>query len=98
MKKGFWLNKEKKYLIYGAGGGGLKLIKVLKEKGCLKGFIDKRAAALGDVRGEKVWDLNTLKELLPEAENIVIILTTKNVFEHTDIAHELAAMGFDQCI
>ncbi len=99
MEGSFLLDKEKEYLIYGAGGNGLKLINIFKEKGYkLKGFIDKRASTLGAVRGEKVWDVDTLKELLPEADDIVIILTTKNVFEHTDIAYGLAMMGFDQCI
>lgn len=99
MEGSFLLNKEKEYLIYGAGGNGLKLITVFKEKGYyLKGFIDKRASSLGNVRGEKVWNLDTLKELLPESDDLVIIITTKNVFEHTDIAYKLAEMGFDQCI
>lgn len=53
---------------------------------------------MGNVRGEKVWDFNTMAELIPEANDIVIILTIKNVFEHTDIAYKLAEMGFDQCV
>lgn len=99
MKKMFSLDEKKEYLIYGAGGGGIKLVPVFKEKGYfLKGFIDKRAASLGEVCGKKVWNLDTLDELQDESENIVIIITIKNVFEHTNIAEELAGRGFDQCI
>lgn len=99
MQKTFSLDMKKEYLIYGAGGCGLKLINVFKKKGyCLRGFIDKRAASLDTVCGEKVWSLDTLSELREEAENIVIIITIKNVFEHTNIAMELAQIGFDQCI
>lgn len=99
MNSKFCLDKEKEYLIYGAGGGGLKLIPVFKEKGyCLKGFIDQRAASLGNVQGKQVWDWNTLRELSDEAENIIVIITTKNVFDHTKIAYQLAQNGFRQCI
>jgi len=95
----FYLDKGKKYVIYGAGGGGLKLIPVFKERGyCLKGFIDQRAASLGNVKGYPVWDWNTLLELSDEAEDIVVIITTKNVFDHTKIAQQLAQNGFRQCI
>lgn len=99
MNGKFYLDKEKKYVIYGAGGGGLKLIPVFKEKDyCLIGFIDQRAASLGNVKGNRVWDWNTLRELSDEAENIVVIITTKNVFDHTKIAYQLAENGFRQCI
>ena len=95
----FNLDSTKEYMLYGAGGGGLKLIQVFDEKGYrLRGFIDQRAAEMGDVRGRAVWNLETLKELENEAENIVIIITTKNVFEHDNIVQELSARGFRQCI
>ena len=99
MKNTFSLDEKKEYLIYGAGGGGLKLVPVFKKRGyCLKGFIDKRADSLREVCGKKVWNLDTLSELQGEAENIVIIITIKNVFEHTNIAEELKKIGFDQCV
>lgn len=99
MERHFYLDKQKEYLVYGAGGDGLKLISVFKERGYyLKGFIDQRAASLGDVQGNQVWDWNTLRELSDEADNIIAIITTKNVFDHTKIANQLAQHGFSQCI
>lgn len=99
MSQKFYLDKTKEYLIYGAGGGGLKLIPVFERKGYnLKGFIDKRAGTLGDIQGYAVWSLNSLKELADEAENIIVVITTKNVFDHSSIVYELAEMGFRQCI
>lgn len=99
MNDKFCLSKEKEYLIYGAGGGGLKLIPVFKEKGyCLKGFIDQRAASLGNVQGMQVWDWDTVCGLSGEADKIIVIITTKNVFDHTKIASQLAQNGFKQCV
>lgn len=99
MNNKFCMDKRKEYLIYGSGGGGLKLIPAFKEKGYrLKGFIDQRATSLGNVQGYQVWDWSTLRELSEEADNIVVIITTKNVFDHTKIAYQLAEQGFKQCI
>lgn len=95
----FYPDIENEYLIYGAGGDGLKLLSRMKEHGYrLKGFIDKRAAVLKTVQGEKVWDMETVKELRREAENLVVIITTKNVFNHSEIANSLAELGLTQCI
>lgn len=99
MEAYFYPDRKKEYLLYGAGGDGLKLLYGMKNKGYrLKGFIDKRASVLKMVHGEKVWDMETVKELRQEAESLVIIITTKNVFDHSEIADNLAEMGFSQCI
>lgn len=99
METFFCPSREKEYLLYGAGGDGLKLLSGMSENGYhLKGFIDQRASALKTVRGAKVWDMETVKELCSESESLVVIITTKNVFDHSEIAGRLAELGFTQCI
>lgn len=99
METFFYPNRDKEYLLYGAGGDGLKLLSGMRENGYrLKGFIDQRASALKMVRGAKVWDMETVKELSCESESLVVIITTKNVFDHSEIAGKLAELGFTQCI
>lgn len=39
-----------------------------------------------------------MAELADEADNIIVIVTTKNVFDHTKIAYQLSKSGFRQCI
>ncbi len=99
MEDNFVLDKEKEYLVYGVGGNGLLISQRLEELGYqLKGFIDKRADSLGTVRDKPVWNLDTLEDLKAEADRIIIIISIKNVFGHSDIADELARRGFRQCI
>lgn len=95
----FYLNKMKKYILYGVGGNALKLVKLFQSTQYeLLGFIDKRAALLQEVEGKKVWSLETIEEMREGADDIVIIITIKNVFAHTEIATCLAERGFSQII
>ena len=99
MSNTFRLNKQKQYLIYGVGGDGLKLASIFEEnKYQLLGFIDQRALELNTVKDKPVWRKDDLEKFVECAENIVIIITIKNVFEHTMIAQELAKKGFSQCV
>lgn len=99
MQKEFILDKHKKFLIYGVGGNGLKLCDVVEQSGYnLLGFIDQRAQLLGNIKGKQIWTMDTISQLSNKSDEIVVLVTIKNVFEHTSIAYQLARKGFKQCI
>lgn len=85
---------EKEILIYGAGSTAKILAEqILKEKLNIVGFIDKRADLIKSFMDKKVYDLDALSCFL-EKDNYVIIITTRNVFEHSSIANKLYDRGF----
>ena len=99
MENYFIPDRKKEYLIYGAGGGGLKVLNLLSEQSyAVLGFIDQRAPFLSEVQGKPVWNLNQVQNIEADKDAVVVIITTKNVFEHSNIALELAKKGFFHCI
>lgn len=95
----FTINKNKKYIIYGAGGGAKKIVKILLEnKYTVLGYIDKRAKYLVNIDGKPVWTIEMVKNSNIDKDKTVIIVSTKNVFEHQEIASQLAGIGFRNSI
>lgn len=95
----YTIQENKKYIIYGAGGDGIKLFKVLQDAGVeIWGYIDARGESLGLVNGCRAYTLQKASELICDKENYIVILTTKNLFGHSQIARSLAVEGFSQCI
>lgn len=98
MENSFSLDYSKYYLIYGAGGNGLKVHSLLQQSGChVLGFIDQRAPKLSIVNGLPVFNPDSLSET-NNKDSIVVIITIKNVFEHSKLALSLAKKGFSHCI
>lgn len=94
---GFELKNEKNYIIYGAGGNCYHLIAKLESAGKkVNAVIDKRADSLNDVQGVPVYTIEQIKAM--EMRDIVIILSIKNVFIHTEIAESLVSAGFHKII
>ena len=99
MKKQFIIDKFKDYIIYGAGGGGLKNIRLLKQHGFnVIGVVDKRAHELEEVCGIPTMTIDEVGERVENKENTVIIITPKNVFQHSEIALNLVQVGFKNII
>lgn len=91
--------KEKKILFYGAGTTANVLTEKLSSSwpGIIKGYIDKRGDALKEKNGLPVYSLEDVSKL-GDKEGIVIVITTRNVFEHWEIANDLLHVGFSQII
>jgi hypothetical protein len=86
MKKTFSINKNSHILIYGAMVYGRKLYKKLSTEGFrVAGFVDKRANEIENVNGLPVWTI----ENMPVNSKTVVILTIKNVFDHSIIAEQI---------
>lgn len=95
----FELDNSKQYVLYGVGGDALKLSCIFAKDGInFIGYIDKRAKSLGKVNGKPVWNLDDLELLEKNSKNIVVIITIKNVFEHTSIAQTLAQHDLKQVV
>ena len=91
--------KEKKIVFYGAASIGTLMLPVFEQAGFdVVFFIDKRANELPLFMNKKVYDVNDpyLKQL--RYENYVVVVSVKNVFEHSNIAKKLVDLGFYQII
>lgn len=89
---------NQKYILYGAGGDSLKLIPLLKENGCvITAIIDKRAFELNELLEIPVI---LPEDLEPQTYSLdsIIIITIKNVFEHSNIAKELYVLGYQKLV
>lgn len=97
--KTFTLDSSKKIVIYGGGGNSDHLVRLFKREGvepeCI---IDKRARELGSIEGVAVITLDEFAKVDYLPENVVVIISVKNVFSHTGIAASLIGMGFDNII
>lgn len=99
MKNNFEINKNAKFLIYGAATtGGIIYENLIKSGYYVKGFIDKRADEIDSYYALPVWNINELNDELKEKENTIIILAIKNVFEHEDIANTLLEVNYRNII
>jgi len=95
----FCLDKQKKYVIYGAGGDGRKLLSALQNCNIIPvAIIDKRAEEIVEINNVPVMDYDSWRSLKQNAEEIVVIITIKNVFEHTDIARGFCKDGYCQLV
>ncbi len=95
--EGFVLKNEINYVIYGAGGNCYHLIAKLEKAGKkVVAVIDKRADSLNDIQGVPVYTIEQMQAM--EMRDMVIILSIKNVFIHTEIAESLISAGFHKII
>lgn len=90
------LDKNREYVIYGAGSGGAKIAKkVLKENGKeVKAFLDKKAASIQAIDDVPVFTVEEYSKQCTNKDNVVIIVTLKNPFLHSDVASILHKEGF----
>ncbi len=91
----FLFDKESPIILYGAATIGCILDDHLTGLGYqIKGFMDSRAEEIESLHGKNVFSL--ADESL--SRDCVIILSVKNVFEHSRIADELVGRGFNRLI
>lgn len=92
---GNYFIKDKKIILYATGGLSCKVEKLFKENGReIEVYIDRRAKDIQFFHDKKVFSINEAEESLQEKDEYVVIITTKNVFEHSKIATELRRKGF----
>lgn len=95
----FTINKSKKYLVYGAGGNGYKVVNILQEKKYhVAAVLDERAEELSDVCGVPVHKMDHYAEADNKKEQSIVIITIKNVFAHRTVARKLLFQGYKNII
>lgn len=95
----YTIGDNTKFVLYGAAfAGGVAYERLLDMGLCAVGFIDKRAMEIKEYRELPVWDIDTLPAGIIDDKNIVIIVSVKNVFEHSIIASRLVKKGLKKII
>ena len=90
----FILSKRSHFILYGAASLGSVLYKKLKQHGAnIDAYIDQRAEEMHELMGLPVYGLTEVANHL-DVKNAVVIVSVKNVFEHTRIAAQLSELGF----
>lgn len=93
------INKDMKYIIYGAGGNCYHIKRLFdKEKYSIAAILDKRAEEMHFIEDTPVYTLEQFTKQEQLKDNIVIIVSIKNVFEHVNIARELLELGYKNII
>lgn len=90
MEKKYILNENSNVIIYGSATMGSMLVDRLhKANIVVKGFIDKRAYEIKELKGYKVWSIDDHELNENIDESTVIIIAVKNVFIHKEIIDTL---------
>ena len=94
-----WSVNEKRLYIYGCGLAGKNIAKVLRNAGCtVVAFVDKRAEKMQNEQ-ENVYTIEWLYEKeFKNADSCAIIITIKNVFDHSSLAKDFLKHGFQHII
>ena len=95
----FSINKSSQIILYGAASSGLLFFQQLTGEGYdIAAFIDKRANEISEFCGKRVFAFNQLDSLLNEFPDSIVIISIKNVFEHSKIAALLTDKGFTRIV
>lgn len=94
----FKFDKSKKIILYGAATIGTIIGTYLtNENYNICGVIDKRAGEIESLLTYKVYNLEKFADAF-KGQDVIVIISVKNVFEHNKIATILMNEGFDQLI
>jgi len=96
----FIANKESKIVIYGYSVNGRAIASYLKHRSMnIVAFFDRNSKRLEDSSGIKILSLEERLDYFPDRLNeLIIIISIANVFEHRSIAMELQKNGFEKII
>lgn len=90
---------EKKIVLYGTGALSCKVEELLASMNLdIVCYIDARAREIKEFHGRTVYEIVEASKAIKEKESFVVIITTKNVFEHSTIANDLLKGGFANII
>lgn len=91
------VDQETPLILYGAATmGGIVYSNLRAKNYHVIGFFDKRADEINEYMGLPVFQYQNTISI--DLENIVILITVKNVFEHSAIAKELLQFGYSNII
>lgn len=91
--------KGKTVILYGAASIGRLTCEKYERAGLpVGGFIDKRSDEIRTFKGYKVYSLSDEKLKGIINDDFYIVVSVKNVFEHTNIANKLIDLGFQNII
>lgn len=91
--------EDMRIILYAAGGLSCKVEETFYKSGKeIEAYIDRRAEDIGTFHGKKVYSLEEAEKEIVCKKNCVVIITTKNVFEHSQIAAQLKEKGFSNII
>lgn len=92
------LQKGSRMLLYGAASFGTILYEKLKQSDFIvEGFIDQRADEIPELKGKAVYSIQEAAFRFSDAD-VIVVISVKNVFEHTKIAAKLFESGLKQII
>lgn len=93
-----YLMKDQKIIIYGTGLAGRYVCELLEREGVeVVGFVDKRCAEIHRCMNKPVWGIRDVIEI-SEKDNYTILITIKNVYDHSEIANQFLNIGFHNII
>lgn len=94
----FELKKGSQVLLYGAASFGVILFEKLQHYDFeILGFIDQRAYEIKELKGLNVYSSKEAADMF-SASDALVIISVKNVFEHSKIARELYGYGLTNII
>lgn len=94
-----YLIKDKRIIIYGTGGLSIKLYNLFYAKHIdIECYIDMRAEHIKEHNQKPVYTLDEASRTIIDKESYVIVVATKNVFEHSKIVANLVDSGFRNII
>lgn len=96
LELSYKLKKSDEVILYGAATiGKLMYNRLMTQSYNVIGFMDKRAIEISSYCGLPVFSIDS-NEI--DKENTVIILSVKNVFEHSRIVNKLSQIGYKKII
>lgn len=94
-KNKYIIEKTDRFILYGAAALGKVFLDILTGAGySVMGFMDKRCEEISEAHGLPVWNM----EKAEKAQDIIILISIKNVFEHQGIADRLFEQGYKKII
>lgn len=94
-----YLIDEKRIILYATGGLSCKVEELFHKSGKeIEAYIDRRSEDIKFFHSKKVYSLDEAERVVKDKDNYVVIITTKNVFEHSRIAAQLKKRGFSNII
>ncbi|MCM1258664.1 MAG: hypothetical protein NC307_12520 [Roseburia sp.] len=98
IKERFILKEGSRLLLYGAASFGTLLFEKLQHsKYFVEGFIDQRADEIPGLKGKPVYSIQDAVLQFSDAD-IIVVISVKNVFEHSKIAAKLYDEGLKNII
>ena len=91
--------RDKRILIYGAGSIGKVVSGIFHKAGIdIDSYVDQRAGIIKENDNKRVLHMDEVKEKIQEKDDYVIIITIRNVFEHSSLAKQFYREGFKNII